>query len=187
MKRKSNFVFNLVLFTFVLLFVILALGYPRQARLVPLIIGVPTLFLLAFNILGESLMPGLLSHFETDIAKVASSKPAQPVRHLSRRSQENERIVKQGERPLQQREDWKSVLISITWMIVMLAAIFLFGFLIGLPLFMLAYLKAEGHTSWVVALAISVTTSLFFYLLFGFLWPGELYSGILFGAFVPPL
>ncbi len=187
MKRKSNVVYSLVLFTFVLIIVILALGYPRQARLVPLIIGVPTLFLLAYSILGEALIPGLLSRFETDIAKIATSKATQPVGRLSHKGQENERIVKQGERPLTHREDWKSVVISITWMTVLLAAIFLLGFLIGLPLFMLAYLKAEGHTSWVGALVISATASLFFYVLFGFLWPGELYSGILFGAFVPPL
>lgn len=175
MRKTGSLIFSFVLFSFVLILVILDFGYPRQARLVPLIIGVPTLFLIVYVIVGEAWMPRLLKHFETDITKIATGQPAHALAPRPSRTDTH------------RSGGWKSVVVIIAWMIVLLITVFLFGFLIGLPLFILAYLKVQARAGWTSGLLVSAIAALFFYLGFGLLWPGQLFQGILFGAYVPPL
>ncbi len=80
MRVKGTVVFGFILLAFIGAMVYMTLfggedgeGYPPRARLVPLIIGLPTLAMLLYAIIGEQWLPSIIRRFDVSITDFAPS------------------------------------------------------------------------------------------------------------------
>ena len=62
-------------------------------------------------------------------------------------------------------ESWSKYAVAGTWVVGFFLAIYLLGFIIAIPLFILSYMKARG-TKWLTAITFSIATGAFVYLVF---------------------
>ena len=76
-------------------------------------------------------------------------------------------------------EGWYEYLIMGGWLVGFFLAIFLLGFLIAIPLFVLSYLKSHG-TKWLVAAILTILTTAFIYGVFDIALDVDFYPGLLF-------
>jgi hypothetical protein len=130
-----------------------ALAWPLKTALFPLVISIP-LFCLATAELVAIVLSGprfgLTKDFQRPPAEVAGTLAA-------RRS-----------------------LIAIGWMLGFFAAIVLFGFLVAVPVFLLAYLRLQAKESWIFSLVFSALVSGVFWALFDYLLHLPFATGLLF-------
>jgi len=71
---------------------------------------------------------------------------------------------------------------AFLWLAGLVASILLFGFLITVPLFTLAYLRLGAHHGWLESLALAVAAELFLYSVFVLALRANLFPGILLGG-----
>jgi putative tricarboxylic transport membrane protein len=121
---------------FTLSYVIVAWGYPPAAGLVPLTFGVAALAIAAVQLAGHFLVP--LRRF-THPVRVASL--------LAHEGNSGESESPNG--PPTSVADRRE-LMAIAWAIALVLVIYLFGYAIALPLFMLAYFTFGYPTNWKV-------------------------------------
>lgn len=171
-------IFDLVLLAFVGALVgssILDLG-PR-ARLVPLIIGVPTLIGIVILLLFD-LFPGLR-------ASLSRLNPASEARPAVERSgpetggEASEQtpseadplaLAMEGEEDEQSEENpeaGRRELIFAAWVVGFFALTAIFGLLISIPVALFFFFKVLNREGWVLTLAMTVGTWAFIYVLFG--------------------
>jgi len=67
------------------------------------------------------------------------------------------------------------------WMALLAVGIYLFGFLIAIPIFVFAYLKLNSR-GWLMSVGITVAMELFIYGVFARLLQVDLYPGLIFGG-----
>jgi len=169
--RKGYFWFTVVLLVFALVFGAVSLTYSAEARLVPLLVAVPTALLCVVILLSER-YPGLIKNFDVSITDLISTDKdlAERFKTSSDRGDDSPRRV----------------VANFGWFVSLFIGIFLVGFLISVTLFTLLYLKFIWRISW---LKVSIVTLLVGAIIFGgfeLLLEAELYRGILFGAIIPP-
>lgn len=71
---------------------------------------------------------------------------------------------------------------GFVWIGFFLLVLYLAGFLIGIPLYLFAFLRLSAQRSWKECVILSAGATLFVYLLFIQLLEYRLYAGVLFGA-----
>jgi hypothetical protein len=69
---------------------------------------------------------------------------------------------------------------AVLWLAGLVLAIYLSGFLIATALFILAYLKKEGRTGWLVSIASAAIATILIYLTFVSMMQVDLFPGIFF-------
>lgn len=159
-------------------FVIGAFTYMPRMRIVPLVIGVPTVALLVFIILQE-LKPRLFS-MDRSANEGADPEPEAPRRVTSS-------SIDAGQ--------WQRVVTIYGWIAGFFVATFVLGHYLAIPLFLLAFFVKETGIAPLRALGIAVAVFLVLMLVFEVLlgiplWPGILprivphYIG---GGSIPPL
>ncbi len=72
--RKGSFWFTVAVAVFVLVFISVSFTYSYEARLIPLIIGIPTLLVCIIILLAEK-YPRLISGFDISITDLVSTDP----------------------------------------------------------------------------------------------------------------
>ena len=77
------------------------------------------------------------------------------------------------------REIIKKSLFEAAWMMGLLFAVFLFGFLLAIPAFIFFYLKMH-QKPWIISIVISIVTATILYGSFQYLLHADLYQGIIF-------
>lgn len=165
------------LLIFVVLLLLAGLAYPKEVRMIPFVVGFPTLLLLLFLWVGN-------------INPVVGRWVEMAAR--GRRSGEK----KSGE-PSKGSEftEWGRVLVIMAWVFLFFAFVFLFGFALVSPLFIALFLVRKAGFRKGTALVYAVTATILIYLFMqgvikADLWSGAIPSiipGILGGAIVPPL
>jgi hypothetical protein len=134
-----------------------ASAWPLQARLFPMVVAIPMLALSAVRlaISARGLATGTVG-----VAESAAAAEIGMWRPLAR--QETARLI--------------------AWLAAFLILIWLFSFLIGLPLAMLAYLKGESRERWPVAIGLALATFGYLYAVFDQVlhvpWPPGLISSL---------
>ena len=78
------------------------------------------------------------------------------------------------------RESWRGSLVAGAWVAGFFLVIYLLGFIIAIPLFVLSYMKLHG-TRWVVAIVFAVLASALIYGGFELALKVNLYKGLVFG------
>lgn len=159
---RGSFIFSLILLLLLLTFICISLFYDFKSKLVPLIIMIPTAFLVIVILIME-IFPALASRFEMELFSASHSK--------TKTSEEKSAFGKKG------------FLITAVWLISFFLLIIFLGFIVAIPVCLIAYLKIYGH-SWPRTLAVSVSTWVFIYVLFQVVIRFELFKGIFFGALV---
>ena len=71
---------------------------------------------------------------------------------------------------------------GFAWLALLLMLLYLFGFLISVPVYILAFLRISAERPWRDSIIISASATLFVYLVFVQLLEYRLFAGILFGA-----
>lgn len=179
--NRGSFLFTAILFVFVLIMMAVSFTYSFEARLVPWIVGIPTLLLL-FASLTLEFFPGALRALEMGIEAVWGG-----VMPESGENAEDEHIAG----PLNPAR----LLQVITWIISFFATTFIFGFFVSAGLFLFFFLMIEGRIQWLKAMvvAVSLVVLLYFVVERGLmlsLWPGvilEIIPRVLGGGITPPL
>jgi hypothetical protein len=167
-----SFYMTIVLFAFVLTLVIASFSLRAEARVWPLVVGIPVLVLLALSLIGE-FSSKVESMFEVTWEGAA---------------------VEEGMEEGQAGGPRKLLVSEVPWRIVgivfgslLLAAIgvLTLGFLVAIPLYVLLFLKLFGGAGWLgsALLAAGTTASLWG---LATLVRLDLYRGVAFGAGVPP-
>lgn len=136
-----------------LFLVVTAAGYSSKARLIPLVVGLPTLALAAFQVWGMMKKPAADHACEVD---------------------EDEDVVPCADEKLTPRTEAR----SLAWVVGCFASIWILGFLVGLPLYAFLYAKVRGGEGWLLSL---IPAAVSFAVLYGVFVQGlhvPLYEGV---------
>ena len=142
MKITPAALFSFCALIFFCVFVYLAQEWRLQARLYPWAIGGPMVILAVAQVILE--LKGVKSKQSAD----ATPMDFQFTKEVDAATAK------------------KRAIIMFAWLIGFFILIVLFGFPIGIPLMMFAYLKFQGGESWALSTALTVIAWVFFYGLF---------------------
>jgi hypothetical protein len=167
-----SFYVTAFLFAFVLLLVVASFSLKPDARVWPLIVGIPVLIMLAISLAGE-FSPKLESAFEVTWEGAAVEEG------MEEGEQGGPRKVLVRDIP------WKIVVLVFGSLFALGGAIILFGFLVATPIYVMLFLRVYGGASWKGAIALGLGTVASFYGL-AYLVRLDMYPGMVFGAALPP-
>lgn len=150
--------FTILFFAFACTILYLTLGLGRVARAVPLAVVVPTVLLLAFQVLLD-FAPRLAQKYgsleKNDLFGVA------PLREKSRRPDSEAAIEPETEIVGRRRRERGIFL----WLLLLFALLYLLGFLIALPFYTLLYLKRRSGESWLQSVIVAAAMGCLVYAL----------------------
>lgn len=174
---RGSLIFSVMLSLFVVVLLVTALQYLREVRVVPFVIGIPTLFLLFILLIGE-FYPSVMQWMESTLEDLWGGKT---------------RGSGAGVRS-EDMTSWWSILGIVGWAVVFFVLVFFLGFYLVPPLFIAVFLTVEAEVPLHRAILSSLITSAALYggmaLLRVDLWSGaipEIIPGLLGGAIIPPL
>jgi uncharacterized membrane protein YhaH (DUF805 family) len=165
------------LLVFVLLLILTGMFYPKEVRLIPYVVGFPTLVLLLFL---------WISAFNPVVKRW--------VEKAARGQMGGEKKSRKPEKESEFTE-WRPVLIVMAWVFPFFILVFLFGYALMSPIFIACFLIRKAGMRWPIAVASAIfSTALIFLLMEGLidadLWCGaipEIIPGWLGGAIIPEL
>ncbi|MDF1590965.1 MAG: tripartite tricarboxylate transporter TctB family protein [Desulfobacterales bacterium] len=147
MKKAEEIGFATLLVIIFAMFVILGWGYAKRPRIVPLTLSIPGL---AFSVihLANSIVKSKRAGKKQDADPEASAK--KPLKH------QKAPLPGEGRKIL---EVW-------AWIIVLALGINFLGFMIAIPIFLLAFLRFFAKRSWKISTIIAASFVLAVYLVF---------------------
>lgn len=162
---------------FVVVLLLTAFTYPKEVRMMPFVVGFPTLVLLVTLRLG-SFYPGILRRLEHVLGEGKGKE-----KDLSQRKKDTEFT------------DWKPVLNIMAWVFLFFVFVFVFGFALVSPVFMACFLNRKAGMGWLKAGLYAVVAVVLIYmcmegLIHADLWCGAIPTvipGFLGGSIIPPL
>ncbi len=164
MKLTDRTLFTLGVFVLVLVFLVLSLGYQPRARLVPIIIAVPTLLLTLLQLLID-MIPAVarrLSFFqEYDLFGIDTGRAVEP----SRESGSSSTV-------------YRRELSFAAWLLLLVALIYFLGYLVAIPLFLTSFMRLRSSESWPMTLSITAATWTFVYVVFIVVMGAPLHEGV---------
>jgi len=168
LKLKSEKILVFVLLIIVIIFLVISLKYESTARLLPLVIGIPTLFLLFFQLLLETIPS--FSKLKKNIESTNVFKKQEILQDKKLNKEEN---IKRKNKKL---KDEKNILLWIAFLII---TIWLIGFIIAIPIFLILFFSLNNIFKLHKSILISLVTSAIVYFLFDKLLNLTLYKGLL--------
>lgn len=139
-----------------------ATGFTRSPRMAPLVVGVPTLFLLFIQIIKDvrAVVRGDW-HGATASAQEADRYGASAVPdEIRERSASTTPTVAQPEPAT------TTAFLGTMWVLLLITLVWLFGLLVTIPIFVAVFMRFFGKESWRLSLAFAAGTSLATYLFF---------------------
>lgn len=173
MKLRSKSLFTLFYIAFFIAAIIGSLSYTRKARLIPLVVAIPCL--------GIS-----IAQFALDLRK--GGKKGRSIEddlfHGVMEKMIHQEVVTedQTEEKKTKKRGWeraKGFFQIILWIAVFYVCIFLFGFLIAIPIFTILYMRLQRER-WVLSVACAAGLWLTIYLSFSVIAKIALYEGLIF-------
>lgn len=155
-NRKVSLITNIVIILLMVAFLIGSIDLSPRARLFPFLIGVPTLLLLLYIFFDE-------------------------IRKFRSPDDGKKETVAYGNVDF---PDAKALLKIIGLLFIFVTSIVLFGFLVGIPLFMFIFFRVYGNIRWWQEILMLVGVTITIYILSQILQSG-LFKGIVFGANLP--
>jgi Tripartite tricarboxylate transporter TctB family len=141
-KIRPPAIFSFCALVFFVVWVYLAQEWRLQARLYPWSIGIPMVILAVIQFILDA--RGYKAKETTDGAPVDF----------------------QFTKDIDPATSRKRALIMFSWLFGFFAAIWLLGFVIGIPLMVFTYLKFQGGESWTLSIVLTVIAFVFFWVLF---------------------
>jgi hypothetical protein len=169
MKLKPKSYFNLFYILFFAVVIIGSLEYTRKARLIPLVVAIPCL--------GMS-----IAQFALDLRK--GKKKGRSIEddlfHGVMEKMIHQEVVTEGEKEEKTgMEKTKAFFKIIGWIVIFYLSIFLFGFLIAIPLFTILFMRFERER-WLLSAACAAGLWLTIYISFAVVAKISLYEGLIF-------
>lgn len=172
-STKGSILLGAILVATALLFFSWSFSYGGMAGFVPLVLAFPTLVLAALCLAGER-YPAIMSAFEVSLEDVlstaAGSEDAGPA---------EEEGPKAG--------DFALIVRMFVWFTVFGVLVFISGFYISTLLFAVFFTRYQGRINWPGTAFITALALGFFYFIFEETLAVDLFDGVIFGAFIPPL
>ena len=157
MKIKPSSYFLIVLLVIAIVALVYGLTFPTmKAKLVPIVIS-GIILVLASVELARELMASVKSNQEIE----AESEKAE--------------AGTKGE--------LHRYILGFGWMAALAAGIYLVGFLIAVPLFVIAYLKLNSRR-WLISIGMAAAMAIFIYGIFVVVLRVDLYPGLIFGGYL---
>ena len=148
--KKYSILFLLLLFVILFVSLVVSLGYPPRARFFPVIIIIICMVLVVLEILNE---------IRADV-----------IPKSDRKEEVNEKEIEKGQ---------QKILTTVSWIAALALMIWLFGFIIGLPLYTFIYVKLNGEM-WRWAIILSISMLAIVHIGFVILLKMPLYEGLIF-------
>ncbi len=150
MKISFKLLFTLLLVVLLIAFVAEAMTFNSQARMMPLIIGVPVLLLALWELVLEVWDAARAREKKAESEASASTAPARGHAHT---------------------------LTIYAWVVAFFATLYLFGFVLTTCFYPMLYMKFVGRRSWRMASAISLGAVAFVYIVMVYALNVQLYDG----------
>ena len=184
MKAESRsleaLIFDGVLLAFTVALVIDMFGLGRGARLVPLIVGIPTLVGLVFQLIFD-LFPGSRDRLMSKLGRASSSErligaddaesgtqtpSPDPVRE-TRQDEAGDDTSGENANLDEALEARKRELVLASWVVGFFILSLIFGFVVSVPIALFFFLKVLNRDSWRFSITVTVVTWATIYVLFG--------------------
>ncbi|MDN5301010.1 MAG: hypothetical protein PWQ60_524 [Thermoanaerobacteraceae bacterium] len=166
-SKKIEIGFSCFLLMIFLVFTIIAIGYNPQARVAPLVVGIPAIFLSALL---------LVSYYIPAVDKKINTMKQMELFEMEEKK-------KKGDNK-QNKEEKKEPIIrelNITlWIIGLLLSIYILGFIIAIPIFVFLYLMFREKEKLSTSIIVSLGTWAGIYVMFIILLKAQLYGGVFF-------
>lgn len=153
-----------------------SLGFPFRVQLAPLTFGGATFVLSAIVLVNE------IVKFRRDhAAAAASDTEPRPVDGTADTDESDEPDSSEDDDSSAGPDQGltRSEAVAFGWLAAIVAAFFLLGFMVGMPLFMLALMRIYGRESWRLSIAVTAGVMLAVYILFVQVLDVPVYPGIL--------
>lgn len=169
--QPAVLIVNVLLLVLAGTIVIASLQYNFRQRIVPLVIGIPTLVMLVAI---------LLSDFSPRLNRIIA-------------------MASMGSLQEAPSEDvtasWARIFVIAGWLVALSVSLFVFGFYVIVPIFLVAFFVAEAKTPLAIAVLSSLVISVVIYVLFPYtlgieIWPGitpRVIHGVFGGGLIPEL
>ena len=171
MRLKAKHFFDIFLILFFVVVIIIALGYSSKARLIPLVVALPCLamaiYRFAVDLTGKE-KEGLSG--EDVLLKDIMDRVEVAVDH------------KEKKEKISSEEKRKRFFNIGVWILGFVLLIFLFGFLIAIPVFTLFFMRYHKE-SWILSLSCAVGLCVSVYFAFVVIAKATLYEGLIFRLF----
>jgi len=171
MKAKTRIFFDLFLIAFFVAVVIASYQYNAKARMMPLVIAFPCLAMLAYNLISD-----LRGKKETKVISLEDEM------FLKTMEKVHAEVMEEKKEKKTDREEAIGLLKSGAWIILYCLMIYLFGFLITIPVYTIVFMR-YSEDSWTATLSTAFGLWLTIYLVFTVLAKISLYDALIFRLF----
>jgi len=176
-RWTGNLTWISLMLLFVLLLILVGFFYQKEVKLVPFVIGFPTLLLLVILWIG-CFYPKVVRWVE-----IAVGEGPNKSKNLIRTEKNSEFT------------EWQPVLVIMGWIFLFFVFVFFFGFALISPVFITCFLIRKALMRWYVAFTYALIAIMLIYifmegLIKADLWCGaipEIIPGLLGGAIIPQL
>jgi Tripartite tricarboxylate transporter TctB family/Sulfite exporter TauE/SafE len=166
LARYSNSAMTLVMLAIFLVLVGIAVGYPAEARFMPLVVGIPPILLcLVQLVLDARERRQLAADTRSDIEK-AQDKLARLVGHPVNVDLIQAALPNAVEPDIAPQERVRRELILWGYFLGFIGGILLFGFWVAIPIFLVAFLRFQARSSWRTSLLLGLGASIALFLVF---------------------
>ena len=159
-KGKGNLIFSLVMLTIFAGMLIMSMGYSQKARFVPLVVSIPGVIFSTIQFWIE-----LRSIFKKPL-KVEAAEEIAATADTKKHKLSDAQIA-------------RSEMIIIGWILFLLGLIFIFGFWVAIPVFLLLFFRIYGKDSWVFAIVGTVCGWGVIFVIFQVILKVPIYEGLL--------
>ena len=170
---KGSTLLGVILVATSLLFFGWSFSYRGMAGFVPLVLSMPTVALAVLCLAGER-YPGILKVFEVSLEDVLTSAA-------------EVKVEIPGAQARPKAGDMGLITRMFGWFALFGLLVFITGFYISTTVFALSFTRIQGGINWFGAVFITALALGFFYFIFQETLSVDLFEGVLFGAFIPPL
>lgn len=161
--RRLELIVDVVWVLLSVWYVLTASTYPSAGRLIPMSVGIAVFLIGSFQLIG---------YFVPALRAFTHGRPPVP-------GDTDAPIAEEAVATAHaERREW----IAILWAVLLLAGIYVLGYLITVPTFFLAYFLLQRPMRWKLALISAVVMGGMTYLVFYQLLSVQLYPGLLFGG-----
>lgn len=178
MPAKSIFtgrvMMALVMFLIFTTMVGIALGYPAQARFMPLVVGIPGIALTLLELVRE------IRRARSDEAPAGSdgdtgvvSVPGDVSRLIGQEAVSAGAAAKSMSPAEIQKREW----ILLTYFTALIAGILVFGFWIAVPAFIVTFLRERERAKWTLTIGLAAAATAVIYVVFHRILGMDLFTG----------
>lgn len=168
MKAKARIFFDLFLMAFFIAVIIASYQYNAKARLMPLVIAFPCLAMIIYNFIADA--RGKKEKKVISLEDEMFLKTMEKV-HVD--------VMEEKKDKKSDREEAMGLLKSGAWIILYCLMVYLFGFLITIPVYTVIFMRYNDD-SWTVTLSTAFGLWLTIYLVFSVIAKISLYDALIF-------